>query len=226
MLLYFRNITIISCEKEVVHYVIHNKNYILYNMPNLTSEFYNLTNTNKTSQYIETGTYLGEGIKSVLTNYETVHSIELSEKWYNYNVDQFKCNQNVKMHLGDSKKVLPELLHSIREPVTIYLDAHYSGGETAFGDEECPLLFELSLLKTREYDDIIIIDDCRLLGNKGTCGCGPDHPIYPTMNYDWSNITESSVIHLIKPEYILLKNENGQYTSGASDQYILAKINK
>ena len=195
-------------------------------MPNLTPLFYNSTNNNKTSHYIETGTYLGEGVKSVLTTYENIHSIELSEKWYNYNVEQFKQNPNVKIHLGDSKIILPELLNTINEPVTIYLDAHYSGGETAFGDEECPLLFELELLKMREYDDIIIIDDCRLLGNKGTCGCEPNHPIYPTMNYDWSNITESSVVNLIKPGYTLLKNETSQYTDGAVDQYVLAKIHK
>lgn len=47
-------------------------------MPNLTSAFYKLTNNN-TNHYIETGTYLGNGIKSVLNNYETIHSIELSE---------------------------------------------------------------------------------------------------------------------------------------------------
>ena len=82
-------------------------------MPNLTPLFYNSTKTNKTSHYIETGTYLGEGVKSVLTSYENVHSIELSEKWYNYNLEQFKQNQNVKMHLGDSKKILPELLKTI-----------------------------------------------------------------------------------------------------------------
>jgi len=195
-------------------------------MPNLTTLFYNSTNNNKTSHYIETGTYLGEGVKSVLTSYENVHSIELSEKWYNYNVDQFKQNPNVKIHLGDSKKILPELLSTINEPVTIYLDAHYSGGETAFGEEECPLLFELELLKHREHNDIIIIDDCRLLGNKGTCGCGPNHPIYPTMNYDWSNITESRIVNLIKPGYTLLKNDNLQYTDGAEDQYVLAKMHK
>jgi len=60
--------------------------------------------------------------------------------------------------------MLPELLNNINEPVTIYLDAHYSGGTTAFGEEEVPLLFELEILKNRKYDDIIIIDDCRLLG--------------------------------------------------------------
>jgi len=160
--------------------------------------------------------------KTVLSNYPNIHSIELAEKWYNHNIEQFKQNPNVNIYLGDSKKILPELLHTINEPVTIYLDAHYSGGETAFGDEECPLLYELELLQTRKHDDIIIIDDCRLLGKTGMCGCGPDHPVYPTMKYDWSNITESKIIQLIKPNYILLKNDNGQYTDGARDQYILA----
>ena len=73
-------------------------------MPNLTPYFYNLTNNIKTNHYIETGTYLGNGIKHVLNNYENIHSIELSEKWYQHNIEQFKNNNNVKMYLGDSKK--------------------------------------------------------------------------------------------------------------------------
>ena len=192
-------------------------------MPIFTRSFYDLTKTSKTNHYIETGTYLGDGIKSVLNNYENVHSIELSEKWYLHNVEQFKNNSNVKMYLGDSKKVLPELLNNINEPITIFLDAHYSGGTTALGDEEVPLLFELEILKNREYDDIIIIDDCRLLGKSGTCGGGPDDPIYPTMNFDWANITENNIVKLMKDGYTLLKNDNYMYTDGAQDQYILVK---
>lgn len=192
-------------------------------MPNLTSVFYNLTNVKKTNHYIETGTYLGDGINCVLNNYENIHSIELSEKWYEYNVEQFKNNNNVKMYFGDSKKILPELLNSINEPITIYLDAHYSGGTTAFGDEETPLLLELEVLKNRKYDDIIIIDDCRLLGKNGICGSGPDDPIYPTMIYDWRDITENKIRSLMKDGYILLKNDN--YTDGASDQFILFRNN-
>jgi len=79
-------------------------------MPNLTSLFYEITNLQKTNFYIETGTYLGDGIRTVLNNYDNIHSIELSEKWYNYNVEQFKDYKNVKMHLGDSKKILKNLL--------------------------------------------------------------------------------------------------------------------
>jgi hypothetical protein len=192
-------------------------------MPNLTQYFYNITKTNKSNHYIETGTYLGDGIKCVVNNYQNIHSIELSEKWYYYNIDQFKDYSNVNMYLGDSKKVLPDLLNDIHEPVTIYLDAHYSGGTTAFGEEEVPLLFELEILKNRQEDDIIIIDDCRLLGKTGICGAGVNHPIYPTMTYDWSNITEDCIIKLMKENYILLKNNNNIFTDGSTDQYILVK---
>jgi hypothetical protein len=175
-------------------------------MPNLSNYFYITTNTSKTNHYIETGTYLGEGIKCVLNNYETIHSIELSEKWAIHNMEQFKMNKNVNVYCGDSKKMLPYLFNNIHEPVTIYLDAHYSGGTTEFGEEETPLLYELEVLKNREYDDIIIIiDDCMLLGKSGTCGCSDDHPVYPTMNYDWHNITENNIVKLMKPGYILLK---------------------
>jgi hypothetical protein len=129
------------------------------------------------------------------------------------------------MYLGDSKKVLPELLSKIDEPVTIFLDAHYSGGSTAFGEEEVPLLYELEILKKRKHNDIIIIDDCRLLGKTGQCGCGPNHPVYPTMTYDWTNITEDKIKSLLKEEYTILYNIKRKYTDGPSDQIILVKKN-
>lgn len=191
-------------------------------MPNLTNNFYTSTNNKKTRHYIETGAYLGNGIRNVLNNYENIHSIELADKWYQHNVEQFKNFEHVKMYHGDSKKILPKLLNNINEPVTIFLDAHYSGGTTAFGEEEVPLLFELEILKNRKYDDIIIIDDCRLLGTTGTCGSGGSS-IYPIMTYDWRGITEKHIVNLMKEDYILLKNDNNKYTDGVTDQFILAK---
>ena len=192
-------------------------------MPNLLSFFYDTTKCEKTNIYIETGTYLGNGIKGVLNNYQQIHSIELSEKWYEHNVNQFKNETHVKMHLGDSKKILPTLLETIQEPVTIYLDAHYSGIYTAHGEEETPVLHELEILRKRNFDDIIIIDDCRILGKKGTGGREND-AVYPITEYDWTDITEEKIMELIKPGYILLKNTNFEYIDyHRNDQYILCK---
>lgn len=193
-------------------------------MPTLTDHFYSMTQLTPTREYIETGAYLGDGIRSVIGYYETIHSIELSERWYAHNVEQFKMIPNVHVHLGDSSKVLPRLLDEIKQPVTIFLDAHYSGAPTAFGDEETPLLKELDLLRKRPYDDIIIIDDIRFLGSKGTCGAGPDDPVYPTMQYDWSDITAEAIVARMKDNYRVVNNEGQRYTPGAEDQLILYPV--
>ncbi|MDH6504707.1 hypothetical protein [Polynucleobacter sphagniphilus] len=192
-------------------------------MPNLTNLFYDLTSLQKTKCYIETGAYRGDGIKAVMNFYDQVHSIELSPQWVDFNQNQFRDFQNIFIHSGDSKKVLPQILEGIEEPVTIHLDAHYSGGPTAFGEEETPLIQELEFLKTRSYDDIIIIDDCRMVGKKGISGLGPDHPIYPNMNFDWTHITNKKIKSLMKEDYFLISNQVHQFTDGARDRYIMCK---
>jgi hypothetical protein len=188
-------------------------------MPILSEEFYRKSKTRPTNQYIETGAYLGDGIRNVLGRYKNIHSIELSEKWFNHNVEQFKDHKEVMMHQGDSKKILPELLSKIQEPVTIFLDAHYSGDFTAFGEEETPLLKELEILRDRNYNDIVIVDDCRLLGKKGTCGM-PNHNIYPTMQYDWTDVTEEKILKALGPRYKRLLNTNGVFSNEKHDQMI------
>lgn len=190
-------------------------------MPFLKKKFYDETGLTKTKHYIETGAYMGDGIRDVVDEYENIHSIELADKWYKHNVDQYKSKKNVHIYFGDSKKVLPMLLKDINEPITIFLDAHYSGGTTAYGEEETPLLQELEILRERKYDDIIIIDDCRLIGKSGECGIGINHPIYPVMKYDWTNITDEKIKKLLKNNYVILNNDYKKYSSGSEDQYIL-----
>lgn len=199
-------------------------------MPNLRNFLYVLTNTTKTNVYLETGTFQGLGIKNVMNSYENVHSIELSKHWYDYSFDKFKDNNRVHLHIGDSKYLLSDILQSIEEPVTVHLDAHYSGGLTAYGDEETPLLHELQILKQRKYDDIIIIDDARMLGKTGLSGFRIEddpwlHQAYPLMTYDWQNVTLDNVTALIKNDYIHLVNDYGVYSDGAWDQIILIKNN-
>ena len=66
-----------------------------------------------------------------------------------------------------SRNILPLVLKNIHEPAVIFLDAHYSGGSTARGDTDTPLLDELEIVRERAYDDIIIIDDTWAFGKKG-----------------------------------------------------------
>jgi hypothetical protein len=57
--------------------------------------------------------------------------------------------------------VLPEILSEIGDKKTVFwLDGHWSAGETAGEEDECPLLGELNLISKRE-GDVILIDDAR-----------------------------------------------------------------
>jgi hypothetical protein len=86
-------------------------------------------------------------------------------------------------------------MYNINEPVLFYLDAHFSGGETAFGktdDNGCPVLRELEILNKRTQKDIIVIDDMRLMGKKiysGSEGC----TIYPKTLFDFRHVTMQSI---------------------------------
>ena len=218
--------------------------YIL--MPNIYNNIYEKYNLNKTSKYIETGCYLGRGIIKPLDNkysvldaiegkcdsigilhsgYERIYSIELVEKYYNLNKEQFKNSKNVTIVHGDSSIKLDELLSNINEPVTVFLDAHWSGGDTGRIGKDTPLLEELDILKKRKYNDIIIIDDTRHIGKSGNAG-RKGNKNYPPMKFDWSYITLSDIEKRIKENYIMLNNNNRDITDGKNDQIILLpKIN-
>lgn len=147
--------------------------------------------------FVETGTYLGHGIKNVINDFREVHSIELKEEFYKNAVVNFQTNRNVFLHLGDSGDILWKLIYEFNEPVLFFLDAHYSGGETAFGREEekgVPIIRELSALGKRQFMDIIIIDDMRLFGKSSYSGIEND-PIYPLTQFDWTHIT---LEHMLK----------------------------
>jgi hypothetical protein len=211
-------------------------------MPNIYDEIYQKYNITKTSIYIETGCYLGRGITKpigckcsnafckcnpvntktlgVLDNYNTIYSIELVKKYYDLNTEQFKNYPNVNIIHGDSTEQLEKLLKNINEPVTVFLDAHWSGGDTGRLDKDTPLLNELNILKNRKYDDIIIIDDSRHIGKKGKGG-KKGNVNYPPMKFDWTYVTIDKIKSLLKSNYIILSNENENITDGKKDQLIL-----
>jgi hypothetical protein len=144
---------------------------------------------------IETGTYQGDSTLKFSSLFVKVHTIELSEQWYLFSKERLSKCPNVVCHLGDSAEVLKELLPTIKEPVIYFLDAHFAGGTTALGKEEVPLLRELQSINQRSDQDVLIIDDMRLMGKSGESGF-EDDVIYPKMTYDWRNVTYNSVCNL------------------------------
>src|SRR5438477_2757262 len=97
--------------------------------------------------FIETGTYLGDGIKqALLAGFAKIRSVELSEKLCEENVRRFANRANVKIYQGSSEGQLGYMIADIKEPITFWLDAHYSAGITARGDENSPILKELRVI--------------------------------------------------------------------------------
>ncbi|MDD3159854.1 MAG: hypothetical protein PHQ98_02720, partial [Candidatus ainarchaeum sp.] len=55
----------------------------------------------------------------------------------------------------------------IKHPAIFWLDAHYSGGNTAKGKQNSPILQELNLIFKSKLNHIILIDDANYFGTKG-----------------------------------------------------------
>lgn len=114
---------------------------------------------------IETGTWRGDTIASMQDQFARLHSIELSPELHRAAVERFKDRPYITIHQGDSAEVLPRVLKDIQEPVLFWLDGHSSGGETAKGNIESPILAELeTILRHPVKTHAILIDDAREFG--------------------------------------------------------------
>ena len=145
---------------------------------------------------IETGTYRGDGALALKELFDAVHTVELSDKWYEFSSQRLAPFKDIVCHHGDSADVLATRLPRICEPAVFFLDAHFAGGDTAHGKEEVPLLRELETICKRPYTDILIVDDLRLIGQRGQSGA-PGDTVYPLMNYDWSGITMQRIASVV-----------------------------
>jgi hypothetical protein len=116
---------------------------------------------------IETGTYYGDMVLAQLDYFESIYSIELSKKLYDKATKRFKKYNKVHLYHGDSSVVLGHIMKKITKPAIFWLDGHYSGGETAKGEKECPIIEELEhILHKKTLPHIILIDDARCFSEK------------------------------------------------------------
>ncbi len=118
--------------------------------------------------FVETGTLFGASTTAALdSGFKEVYSIELSEKWHMYCLDKFRDVPNVHLWQGDSGTLLAEMIRDIDEPITFWLDAHYSGAPTAMGSSYTPILQELEAIRNHPIKThTILIDDIRCFGTE------------------------------------------------------------
>jgi len=113
--------------------------------------------------FIETGTYKGKMVESVQNVFEKIYTIELDKSLCEQAREKFKHKRHIQVLAGDSGTILAEIIKEISDTALFWLDAHYSGGITASGEQETPIEAELkTILSSRQIGDVILIDDARL----------------------------------------------------------------
>lgn len=151
----------------------------------------------KNEIFVETGTLWGDGVEIALQcEFKKIYSIEIDPERVKFNRERFaKEIENGKVELveGDTFDVFYDIVNSLDEPATFWLDAHWDNDGAPIGEYKCPLPYELdvisdSVIKTHT----LFIDDRRLFGN---------------LDSTWgSSIAESDIeekISTINPSYFI-----------------------
>ena len=115
----------------------------------------------KCSTFIETGTYKGDMLFALKNDFKELISVELSDFYYKNAVEKFRHNSNVKLFFGDSGEIMPKIIAGLNEPALFWLDGHFSSGNTAKGELDCPIYGELLGIFLSPYPHILLIDDAR-----------------------------------------------------------------
>lgn len=84
---------------------------------------------------VETGTFHGVTTEFLASLAPSVHSIEIDWRYLEIARGRLQTLENVQLHQGNSPEVLRKLLGGLKQPLLLFLDAHWGG--------YCPLQDEL-----------------------------------------------------------------------------------
>ena len=109
--------------------------------------------------FVETGTFRGESAAWAAERFREVVTIERDPKLYASARDN-AVHRNIVFHCGHSPTLLPGIA-ALPNPKLFWLDAHWCGalGDSSGVDDQCPVIGELSALRSGTADDVIMIDD-------------------------------------------------------------------
>lgn len=122
--------------------------------------------------FVETGTFLGDTTDSIarIGGRFGMHAItiELADQLYDNAVKRFADRPNIECLHGDSGALMPQVVERLTSPAIFWLDGHYSGGMTACGETETPVMQELeTIFASPIKNHLILVDDVRLFGTGG-----------------------------------------------------------
>jgi hypothetical protein len=128
--------------------------------------------------FVETGTFHGGTSRWASEHFAKVTTIEGARAIHEAAVEKHKGVPNIDFRFGRTVERLPEVVDGLRGPAVFWLDAHWSGGETAGVEQECPTLEEIAIIRRSPYEHVILVDDARLFTSPPPPPHNPAH--WPT----------------------------------------------
>ena len=148
--------------------------------------------------FIETGTFFGDMLAALRDDFDALTTIELDVALAARATRRFADEPKITVIQGDSDCVLPTLLATLEQPALFWLDGHFSGGVTAKGKTDTPIIAELNhLFAAARRDHVVLIDDARLFG---TAAAYPSldaiETLVRTYRPEWAMTVETDLIRL------------------------------
>lgn len=150
--------------------------------------------------FVEMGTHTGDTAEWASSFSKKVFTIELSPKYCEMSKTRLSQRSNVQCIFGDSSIAIRDLVAQSDSTWLYWLDGHFSFGDTAGAEMECPLLQELEALEKSKSIPCILIDDAKLI-------LSPPPP--PHRQEDWPSFDD--IVHALKkicPQYYITLTED------------------
>jgi len=127
----------------------------------------------KLTVFVETGTHRGETPWVLKDVFERIYTIEIEPAKVDAAKRKFARHPHVECLLGDSGKVLPQVLAKLNKPALFWLDGHFMDEHSGDPNDPTPVSAEVRMVLDHPVQDhVILIDDARLFGTPG----------YPTLD--------------------------------------------
>lgn len=112
--------------------------------------------------FVETGTFRGDTASWAAGHFDQVITIELSPAFHAAALVRFHDQPKIRVLSGDSAAMLSVVATELKRPAIFWLDAHWSGSDTAGRSAECPVLAEIAAIDATRLAHFILVDDARL----------------------------------------------------------------